>query len=66
MTILGLIVFIVIVGVILGGINAFIPMAPMIKGLLNLLIFLLLLVYILQFFDIIRLAILPIPHYFNF
>ena len=60
MTILGLIVLIIVVGVVLGAINTLIPMAGAIKSLLKLLI-----VYILQFFALIQ-PILPIPKFFNF
>lgn len=66
MTLLGLIVLIICVGVALGAINALLlPMAPAIKSLLNLLVFILLVVYILQFFKIAPTT-LPIPSFFNF
>jgi hypothetical protein len=65
MTILGLIVLIIFVGVVLGGVNRLLPMAPPIKSLLNLLVFILLAIYILQFFKIVP-TILPALPFFNF
>ncbi|WP_025386164.1 Thivi_2564 family membrane protein [Legionella oakridgensis] len=44
---------IIVFGVILGLINAFLPMARAIKSLLNLLVLIVLILYILQFFAII-------------
>lgn len=64
MTLLHLIVLIIIAGVLLWGINRFIPMAPLIKSLLNFLIFIILLLYILQFFELIK-PILPFPNIFK-
>lgn len=64
MTLLNLIMLIIIAGVLLWGVNAFIPMAPMIKSLLNLLIFIVLVIYILQFFGIVKM-ILPFPNIFK-
>lgn len=66
MTILGLIVLIVLVGIFLGIVNRFIPMAGMIKSLLNMLVFILMVIYILQFFEIIQPPLLPIPNMFHF
>lgn len=60
MTILSLVVFIILVGVAMWVVNTYIPMANMIKSLLNLLVFFLLVIYILQFFGIIK-TILPFP-----
>lgn len=56
--ILNLIAVIVIFGVGLGLINAFIPMPGMIKSLLNLVVLVILVIYILQFFGLIS-PILP-------
>lgn len=64
MTLLHLLILIIIVGVVLWGINAFIPMAPLIKNLLNFLVFILLLIYILQFFHLIP-TIIPFPTVFR-
>lgn len=65
MTIIGLVIFIVIVGFILWVINVAIPMAGSIKGLLNLLVFILLVIIILQFFGIIP-HIIPMPTQFKY
>lgn len=64
MTIINLIVLIIFAGLLLWGVNVFIPMAPMIKSLLNFLVFIILIIYILQFFDIIK-TILPFPKIFK-
>ncbi|MCX7116215.1 MAG: hypothetical protein NTW08_09980 [Gammaproteobacteria bacterium] len=64
MTLIQLIVLIIIAGILLWGINAFIPMAPMIKSLLNFLVFVVLVIYILQFFGLIK-TILPFPNIFR-
>lgn len=64
MTLLNLIVLIIIAGVLLWGVNVFIPMAPIIKSLLNFLIFIILVIYVLQFFGIIKM-ILPFPNIFR-
>lgn len=64
MTLLNLIILILLSGVLLWGINVFIPMAPIIKSLLNFLVFVVLLIYILQFFGIIK-VILPFPDIFK-
>ncbi len=60
MTLLNLIILIVIAGIVLGLINVYIPMAPMIKSLLNVLVFIVLFIYVLQFFGIIH-VIMPYP-----
>lgn len=64
MNLLNLFVLIIIAGVVLWAINTFIPMAPMIKSLLNLLVFIILVIYILQFFGIIH-TIIPFPNLFK-
>lgn len=64
MTLLNLIVLIIIAGVLLWGVNAFIPMAPIIKSLLNFLIFIILVIYVLQFFGILKMV-LPFPNIFR-
>lgn len=51
---LNLIVTVIVFGVGLWLINAFIPMAGMIKSLLNLLILVVLLIYIFQYFGLIH------------
>lgn len=57
--ILNLIAIIVIFGLIAGLINAFIPMPQIIKSLLNIVIFIILVIYVLQFFAVIK-PILPV------
>ena len=64
MTLLSLIVLIIISGILLGLVNVYIPMASMIKNLLNILVLTVLLIYILQFFGVIK-VILPFPALFN-
>ena len=64
MTLLNLILLIIIAGVLLWGVNSFIPMAPIIKSLLNFLIFIILVIYVLQFFGILKM-ILPFPNIFR-
>jgi hypothetical protein len=55
---LNLIAVIIVFGVALWLINAFIPMPPAIKSLLNILVLIILVIYILQFFGLIK-TILP-------
>ncbi len=55
---LNLIAVIIVFGVGLWLINAFIPMPGAIKSLLNVLVLIILIIYILQFFDVIK-TILP-------
>ncbi|MCW8397769.1 hypothetical protein OQJ26_03070 [Legionella sp. PATHC038] len=55
---LNLIAVIVIFGVVLWLIDTFIPMPPSIKSLLNVLVLIVLVIYILQFFGLIK-TILP-------
>ena len=55
---LNLIALIIVFGVALWLINAFIPMPYAIKSLLNVLVLIVLIIYILQFFGIIK-VILP-------
>jgi hypothetical protein len=58
---MNLIAVIVVFGVGLWLINAFIPMPPAIKSLLNVLVLIILVIYILQYFTIIK-TILPTIH----
>ncbi|ARB91709.1 MULTISPECIES: Thivi_2564 family membrane protein [Legionella] len=53
-----LIAVIVVFGVVLWLIDTFIPMPPSIKSLLNVLVLIILVIYILQFFGLIK-TILP-------
>lgn len=64
MSLLNLFIMIILIGIVLGIVNAYIPMASIIKNLLNLLVFFLVLIYILQFFGIISM-ILPYPAVFH-
>jgi hypothetical protein len=50
---LNLFAVIILVGIVMWIINAFIPMAGAIKSLLNLLVLIILVIYILQFFQLI-------------
>ena len=59
-SLLNLLALIVIAGIGLWLINAFIPMPGAIKSLLNILVLIVLVIYVLQFFEIIK-TILPIP-----
>jgi hypothetical protein len=61
MTIMGLynlIAVIILFGVVLGLINAFIPMPGSIKSLLNIVVLIVLIIYVLQFFEILH-GVLP-------
>ena len=51
---LNLIALIIVFGVVLWLINAFIPMPSAIKSLLNVLVLIVLIIYILQFFGVIQ------------
>lgn len=64
MTILNLFILIILSGFVLWLVNAFIPMAPMVKSLLNMLVFIILVIYVLEFFNIIKM-ILPFPTFFK-
>ena len=64
MSLLNLIILIIIAGVLLWAVNAFIPMPAIIKNLLNFLVLVILIIYILQFFDLIK-TILPFPKIFK-
>lgn len=50
---INLLAVIIVFGVVLGLINAFLPMARAIKSLLNLVVLIILVLYVLQFFEII-------------
>ena len=51
---LNLIAVIILIGIVLGVINRFIPMASAIKSILNLVAVLVCFIYILQFFNVIQ------------
>ena len=62
MTLLNIIVILVVIGIIMWLINAFIPMAGAIKTLLNLVVFVVVLIWLLGAFGIvINLPGVPIP-----
>lgn len=61
---LNLILLIVVFGVLMWVINAFIPMPSAIKSLLNVFVLIVLIIYVLQFFKIIA-PILPIFQVFR-
>lgn len=65
MTLINLIVLILFTLIILWGINAFIPMASLIKSLLNFLVFVVIVIYVLQFFGFIKMV-LPFPNLYIF
>lgn len=51
---LNLLAVIVIFGVVMWLINTFIPMPPAIKSLLNIVVLIILIIYVLQFFGLIK------------
>lgn len=53
MTLVGIVVILVVVGLILWLINTYIPMAGAIKSLLNIVVFIVVLVWLLQVFGLI-------------
>ncbi|MGQ3892382.1 Thivi_2564 family membrane protein [Legionella sp. CNM-4043-24] len=61
---LNLIAIIVIFGVLMWLINAFIPMPGAIKSLLNIVVLIVLIIYVLQFFALIK-PILPMLNIFR-
>lgn len=64
MSLINLLVLIILVGLVLWGINAYIPMPGLIKSLLNFVVFVVLVIYVLQFFGLIK-TILPFPTIFK-
>jgi hypothetical protein len=57
---LNLLALIVVAGVVLWLINAFVPMPAAIKSLLNVVVLIVLIIYVLQFFGVIRPILPPI------
>lgn len=53
MTLVGIVVVLVVVGLVLWLINTYIPMAGAIKSLLNVVVFVVVLIWLLQTFDLI-------------
>lgn len=64
MTLLNLIVLIIAAGIFLWAVNAFIPMPVLINSLLNFVVFIVLLIYVMQFLGVIKM-ILPFPVLFK-
>ncbi|HTT76055.1 MAG TPA: Thivi_2564 family membrane protein [Candidatus Binataceae bacterium] len=63
MTLLNIVVILIIVGIILWLINTYVPMAGAIKTLLNLVVFIVVLIWLLRAFGIvIRLPGVHVPH----
>jgi hypothetical protein len=60
MNFFNLIAILVLVGLILGLMNRFLPIAGMIKTLINLVVTIVLVIYVLEFFNLI-VMIMPIP-----
>jgi hypothetical protein len=61
MTLIGLIVTLVLVGVLLYLINAFVPMDPKIKSILNVVVVIVLILWLLEAFGVLGLGILNRP-----
>lgn len=61
---LNLLAIIVVFGVVMGLVNAYIPMLPAIKSLLNLVVVIVLVIYVLQFFNVIP-TVLPMIRLFR-
>jgi len=57
---LNLLALIIVAGVVLWLINAFVPMPGAIKSLLNIVVLIVLVIYVLQFFGIVRNILPPI------
>jgi len=57
---LNLLALIIVAGVVLWLINAFVPMPGAIKSLLNIVVLIVLIIYVLQFFGIVRNILPPI------
>lgn len=53
MTLVNIVIVLVVVGLLLWLINTYIPMAASIKGLLNIVVFIVVLVWLLQLFGVI-------------
>lgn len=61
---LNLFALIILFGVLLWLVNVFIPMPAAIKSLLNILVLIVLIIYILQFFGLVK-TVLPMIHLFR-
>jgi hypothetical protein len=63
MSILSVLVFIIVVGVLLWAVNAYVPMAPPIKKLLNIVVVLCLVLWLLWAFGVLDYLELPRGHH---
>jgi hypothetical protein len=61
MTLLGLLIFLVVVGVVLYLINSYIPMAPAIKNLINVVVVIIVILYVLQALGLLPFLDRPLP-----
>lgn len=61
MTLIGLVVFIIVVGVLLWAVNTYIPMAPPIARILNVVVVLVLILIVLQAFGLLPFLDRPVP-----
>lgn len=61
MTLLGLVLTLVVVGVLLYLLNAYVPMDPKIKNILNVVVVVAVIVWLLRVFGLLPLADLPVP-----
>ncbi len=62
-SLVNLLLVVVLFGLTLGLVNRFLPMPPLIKSLLNLLVFVILVIYILQYFGVVP-NVLPMAHWY--
>jgi len=61
MTLLGLLVFLCVVGVVLWVINTYVPMAPAIKNLINVVVVIIAILYVLQALGLLPFLDRPLP-----
>lgn len=61
MNLIGLLILLIVVGVVLWLINTYIPMDPKIKGILNVVIVIVMILYVLQAFGVLPFLNRPLP-----
>ncbi len=61
MTLLGLVVTLIVIGVLLWLVNAYIPMDPKIKNILNIVVVIVVVLWLLSVFGLLPMANVPIP-----
>lgn len=63
MTLISLIITLIVVGILLWAVNTYVPMAPSIKNILNIVVILVVIIWLLQVFGLLNLPILnqPVP-----